>query len=444
MVGGGRTRETGGVRPDETSDAVPRWPWAGRPWLIDVFVVVLVAGPAFAPIPFAEMRPSSPLAFVLVLLPALALPLRRRWPRTVLAVCVAAWAVVLTLGTLSPGAAVAMVVATYGVAHRTPRRSSIIATTAAVLVILSTGVIVSLVTGMDTRVLQVALSLALAGALGDAARSRRAYVEAVVERARRAEETRESEASRRVTEERLRIARDLHDAVAHRISVISLNAGVATSMLETRPDRARDALATIRTASRDVLGEIGTMMSVLRAPDDAPVRIQPGLARVPEIVESVRVAGWDVVVRDEIGTDAEAAGIPLGVDIVAYRVVQEGLTNALKHGTTRRAHVLLRRDGEDLEVVVTNPIERVPEASAEDLPPSGFGLVGLRERVDAVRGTLEAGLAPGGYRLAARLPLTARTAPPARTPAHGETRTTPATPPAPTAPSSVPSPERAS
>jgi signal transduction histidine kinase len=128
---------------------------------------------------------------------------------------------------------------------------------------------------------------------------------------------------------------------------------------------------------------------------------------VPEIVESVRVAGWDVVVRDEIGTDAEAAGIPLGVDIVAYRVVQEGLTNALKHATTRRAHVLLCRDGDDLEVVVTNPVDRVPGATDGDLPPSGFGLVGLRERVDAVRGTLEAGLAPGGYRLAARLPLPA-------------------------------------
>ncbi|WZH36851.1 MAG: histidine kinase [Microbacterium enclense] len=422
------------MRPDETSEPVPRWPWAGRPWLIDLVVVVLVAGPAFAPLPFAEMRPSSPLAFALVLLPVLALPFRRRLPRTVLAVCVAAWAAALALGTLSPGGAVAMVVATYGVAHRTQRRPSIVATVAAVVAVLSTGVIVSLVTGVDTRVLQVALSLALAGALGDAARSRRAYVDAVVERARRAEETRESEARRRVTEERLRIARDLHDAVAHRISVISLNAGVATSTLETRPDRARDALATIRTASRDVLGEIGTMMSVLRAPDDAQVLVQPGLARVPEIVESVRVAGWDIVVRDEIGTDAEAAGIPLGVDIVAYRLVQEGLTNALKHGTTRRAHVLLRRDGEDLEVVVTNPIDRMPGPAGDDLPPSGFGLVGLRERVEAVKGTLEAGLAPGGYRLAARLPLPAPAGQPASRP-----RRSPETSPAP-----APSGEQAS
>jgi signal transduction histidine kinase len=228
----------------------------------------------------------------------------------------------------------------------------------------------------------------------------------VEERARRAEETREAEARRRVTEERLRIARDLHDAVAHRISVISLNAGVASSSLETRPEKARDALATIRTTSRDVLGEIGAMLSVLRAPDEAAVLEQPGLARVPEVVESVRVAGWDVVVRDEIGTDAEAPGIPIGIGIVAYRVVQEGLTNVVKHGTTRRAHVLMRRDGDVLEVVVTNPLDRLPEP-AEAPPTSGFGLIGLRERVDAVCGELDSGLAPGGFRLAARLPLPA-------------------------------------
>lgn len=97
--------------------------------------------------------------------------------------------------------------------------------------------------------------------------------------------------------------------------------------------------------------------------------------------------------------------MPLGVDIVAYRVVQEGLTNALKHGTARRVHVLLRRDGDALEVVVTNPLDHVPADAG--LPLSGFGLVGLRERVDSVGGVLEAGPAPGGFRLAARLPLAA-------------------------------------
>lgn len=378
-----------------------------RPWLVDLGFAFLIVGPAFAPIPVAEMRPSNVLALVLVVLPALVLPLRRVRPRLALAACVALYLGALSLGTLSPGATLAMIVAMYAVAQRTTRRISVPAALVAVVVTAGVSIAVMLATGMDTRFLQVALALALAGAVGDASRSRRAYVEAVEERARRAEETREAEARRRVTEERLRIARDLHDAVAHRISVISLNAGVASSALETRPERAQEALATIRTTSRDVLGEIGAMLSVLRAPDDAGDREQPGLARVSDIVESVRVGGWNVVVRDEIGTDAETVGIPMGIGIVAYRVVQEGLTNAMKHGSTRRAHVLLRRDGDVLEVVVTNPLDRVAESDEPPPPASGFGLIGLRERVEAVRGELVAGVAPGGFRLAARLPLPA-------------------------------------
>ena len=101
--------------------------------------------------------------------------------------------------------------------------------------------------------------------------------------------------------------------------------------------------------------------------------------------------------------DDPAQVLPLTIDIVAYRVVQEGLTNALKHGMGRRAHVLLRRDGDEVEIVITNPLDRAPETAS----PSGFGLVGLRERVESVGGHLDAGVAPGGYRLAARLPLTA-------------------------------------
>lgn len=394
-------RQTRTMASAPMTDTAPRLVPPVPRWAQDIVVAVLVIVPAFAPVPFPELRPSSPLVHALILLPAAVLPFRRRWPRTVLALCIALYVAALALGTLAPGAALAIAIAAYGVADRVTRRTAAPVGVAAVAGLTAAGIVVTLTTGMDTRYLQVGLAVALAGALGDAARSRRAYVEAVIERARRAEQTREAEAHRRVTEERLRIARDLHDAVAHQISVISLNAGVATSALETRPERAREALATIRTASREVLGEIGSMLTVLRTPDEVGVREQPGLARLSDIVESVRVAGWDVVVRDEI--DLDTTVLPLGVDIVAYRVVQEGLTNALKHGTARRAHVLLRRDGDDLEVVVTNPWERASEP--HDLPPSGFGLVGLHERVDSVGGALEAGPAPGGYRLAARLPL---------------------------------------
>ncbi|MCT2086033.1 sensor histidine kinase [Microbacterium enclense] len=399
------------MRAVPTIEAAPR-PLPTPPrWVRDIVVAVLVIVPAFAPVPFPELRPSGALVYAFALLPAAVLPFRRRWPRSALAVCIALYVAALALGTLAPGAALAVVIAAYGVPDRLDRRAAAPVSIAAVAVVVTASVVVELTTGMDTRFLQIGLSVALAGALGDATRSRRAYVLAVIERARRAEQTREAEASRRVTEERLRIARDLHDAVAHQISVISLNAGVASSALESRPGRAREALATIRTASRDVLGEIGSMLTVLRTPDELDAREQPGLARLGDIVESVRVAGWDVVVRDE--RDEEP--LPLGVDIVAYRVVQEGLTNALKHGAARRVHVLLRRDEDCLEIVVTNPLDRIP--SDPDLPPSGFGLLGLRERVDSVGGGLEAGPAPGGFRLAARLPLSPH--PPQARPAPG-------------------------
>ncbi|SIR64481.1 Signal transduction histidine kinase [Microbacterium sp. RURRCA19A] len=393
-------RQTGTMPPLPTIDTAPHLLPSVPRWVRDVVVAVLVIVPAFAPVPFPELRPSSPFVYVLAVLPAAVLPFRRRWPRSALAACIGLYVAALVLGTLSPGAALAVVIAAFGVPDRLDRRAAAPVSIAAVGVVVASSIVVELTTGMDTRFLQIGLSVALAGAIGDATRSRRAYVVAVIERARRAEQTREAEASRRVTEERLRIARDLHDAVAHQISVISLNAGVASSALETRPERAREALATIRTASRDVLGEIGSMLTILRTPDEVGIREQPGLARLADVVESVRVAGWDVVVRDE--RDGEP--VPLGVDIVAYRVVQEGLTNALKHGTARRVHVLLRRDGDDLEVVVTNPLDRIPPDP--ELPPSGFGLVGLRERVESVGGALEAGPAPGGFRLAARLPLT--------------------------------------
>lgn len=401
MVRRSRARQTGTMRPDPTTDSAPRLIPAGRAWLLDVVAAILVVAPVFAPVPFPELRPSSPLVYAIAIVPALLLPLRRRWPRTVLLACIALYVTALVLGTLLPGVALSMVIASYGMADRLTRREAAPVAIPVVVGLVGVSIVLELTTGLDTRFLQVGLLVTLAGALGDAARSRRAYVEAVIERARRAEQTREAEARRRVTEERLRIARDLHDAVAHRISVISLNAGVASSTLETRPERAREALATIRTASRDVLSEIGSLLTVLRAPDESAPREQPGLARLADVVESVRVAGWDVVVRDELDRDDPADALPLSVDIVAYRVVQEGLTNALKHGTARRAHVLLRRDGDEIEIVVTNPLDRTPETES----PSGFGLVGLRERVESVGGHLDAGLAPGGYRLAARLPL---------------------------------------
>ncbi|ROS54111.1 sensor histidine kinase [Frigoribacterium sp. PhB24] len=377
----------------------PRVPW----WLGDTLAAVLVVGAAFAPFPVAGFRPTSGLAVAVVLTPVVLLPFRRRRPVTVLAAVVGLFGIGALLGTLAPGVVLAVGIAVFAVAARTPRRRTIVVTAAAAAAVVLLSLLAALGGVSDPRIVQFALLIAFAAAAGDASRSRREYIDAVTERAERAERTREAEASRRVAEERLRIARDLHDAVAHQISVISLNAGVASSAIETRPEKAVTALATIRRASRTVLGEIGDLLEVLRAGDsDRAPSPQPGLARLDELVAGFADAGLVVGTRVE-GPLASVSG---AVDLVAYRVVQEGLTNASKHGAEHRAHVLIAIDDHEVSVVVTNPVPALRAEPDPDDVRGGHGLLGLRERVASVRGVVETGPTPGGFRLAAVLPVT--------------------------------------
>ncbi|MFV2086243.1 sensor histidine kinase [Micromonospora sp. LOL_021] len=344
----------------------------------------------------------------LVIVPAVLLPARRRWPVPVLAGCVAIYGVAASAGTLAPGVVIASSAAVFHVANRMDRRTTFAVTSVAVVATAVLSLLAAIQSVADPRALQFSVTIAFAAAAGDATRSRREYLLAIIERAERAEQTRESEARRRVTEERLRIARDLHDVVAHQISVISLNAGVASSALQTRPDRAQQALGVIRGAARTVLTEIGDLLRVLRTEDDDPATgaataPQPGMRRLDQLVAGFTRAGLNVSLR----TEGDLSVVSGAVDVVAYRVVQEGLTNAHKHGAEHRAHVLIEVDADRIRVVVTNPVSG---RSSDDrpevpVPSSGHGLVGLRERVASVRGVVETGLSPGGYRLAATLPL---------------------------------------
>jgi signal transduction histidine kinase len=343
----------------------------------------------------------------LVVAPAVILPLRRRWPIPVLAACVAIFALAAFTGMVWPGIVLAIAIAMFGVGNRSARRTTRITASVTIIVVVLINVLASLGSVFDPRVITVAVTVAFAAAAGDGARSGREYIVAITERAERAEETRESEARRRVSEERLRIARDLHDAVAHQIAVISLNAGVASSAIDSRPDAAREAVRTIGNAARTVLGEIGSLLEVLRTEDDAGDRAlspQPGLDRLDELVGQFAGAGLAVTVR----TEGDPSQVDGAVGIAAYRVIQEGLTNAHKHGAESRAHVLIHVDDEALKIVVTNPViaERTQGESG-----SGLGLVGLRERVAAVRGVVETGPTPGGWRIAATLPLTKESRP---------------------------------
>ncbi|WP_051208457.1 sensor histidine kinase [Propionicicella superfundia] len=375
-------------------------------WLGDVVAAVLIVSAAFVPFPGDELRPGRWEATVLVIAPAAVLPLRRRRPVPVLAACLVLYGSSSLAGTLSPGAALAVAIAMFGVANRSTRRATVIIGGVAVTVVFLLSMPAALGNLLDPRAFQFVLAVAFAAAAGDGARSRRAYVEAITERAERAERTRESEARRRVTEERLRIARDLHDTVAHQIAVISLNAGVASSALDSNPDRARAALGTIRQAARTVLGEIGDLLSMLRADDPQTAAVpQYGLEHVDTLLEQFRASGLDVRMRVE-GDLGQVTGT---VGHVAYRTIQEALTNAHKHGAGHQAHLLLCVAGDTVRIVVSNPVADGGATAEHTARPgasgAGVGLVGLRERIASVRGTVQAGSAPGGWKVAATIPL---------------------------------------
>ncbi|WP_444546063.1 sensor histidine kinase [Virgisporangium aurantiacum] len=237
---------------------------------------------------------------------------------------------------------------------------------------------------------------AAAVAFGDATRSRRAYIVEVEDRARRAEETREEEARRRVAEERLRIARELHDIVAHHIAVINVHAGAATHVLPTQPEAAGPALAHIRRASDTVLKELASVVGVLRSSDDIDVDTEPtrGLARLSELLDGFAAAGLKVEHRRN-GASRE---LPAVVDLAAYRIIQEALTNAQKHGSgVAQLTVTYTPAAVQIDVTngITNPVTD-PAARRRPRKGSGYGLVGMRERAAAANGTVSAGVQPGG------------------------------------------------
>jgi signal transduction histidine kinase len=190
-----------------------------------------------------------------------------------------------------------------------------------------------------------------------------------------------------VIEERLHIARDVHDLVAHHVAVVNVQAGVATHLLRDQPDVAAAALDHVRTASGAILDELGTLLGVLRGSGDPapPTEPTPGLADLQRLLDSIAVAGLEVD-REVVGSPRP---LPSAVDVSAYRIVQEALTNARRHGTGRATLTLGYETGR-LRIEVRN-------GCAGDRPAgAGHGLLGMRERVVAVGGRLAAGPAPGG------------------------------------------------
>ena len=345
----------------------------------------------------------TPARYVLTL-PALAqtIPLaaRRRAPVAVFLWTAAALVAVRfpPIGVDEPplGSMLAFFVALYTLAANEPRRRSI-------PVVTSVGVLMvaALSWGQDaSSLLWASITFALLGSfgwwLGDAFRQRRAEVRELGQRATRLEAEREAAAET----ERSRIARELHDVVAHSMSVMVVQASAARRLGPGEEARAQEALRSIEESGRDALAEMRRLVGILRHDgSDAPLAPQPGLGQIDTLVRQAREAGLSVHLELRPGPRP----LPPGIDLSAYRIVQEALTNTLRHAGAQHLWISLRWGPEALDLEVRDDGRGVPDAAAGG---HGHGLIGMRERASFFGGQLETGPgAPGGYVVRARLPL---------------------------------------
>ncbi|WP_438827401.1 sensor histidine kinase [Streptomyces otsuchiensis] len=345
------------------------------------------------------------LGWALLVVAVVPLVWRLVHPLVVLALMVASVGPYHALDYAHAAAVPASVVAVYSVAVLGPRRRTVLAGGA----VIGTAVTIMLVIDADggLAMFQTAGWVLVVLVFGETMRIQREYVAAVTERAERAERTREEEAARRVAEERLRIARDLHDLLAHSITLIGVQTAVASHVLIADPDRLdrpalAEALDGIADTCRDARTELRRTLEVLRAgePEQGPL---PGSAGLPDLVRAAESAGAAV----ELAVPEAPPSLPPAVDAAVYRIVQESLTNAVRHaGPSVRVRVRVGVDqapeGAVVRVVVTDfGGARPPTAEA------GFGIVGMRERVRSVGGTLTAAPRRGGpgFEVTAELPM---------------------------------------
>jgi signal transduction histidine kinase len=378
---------------------------AAGPWALDGLLAVATAAAGVTllatVLPFDPGSPRSLVAYLLVLAHTLPIAVRRRWPLPVLAAGLATGAAFAALGLNLVALTFALLIYVYTVAARCPRRVSLagLAATEALLVLVWLARPRSI--GDGGSLVLDGLILAAAWWLGDGARRRQEAIDTAQRRAAELEAAREELARRAVTEERLRIARELHDVVAHSMSIIAVQSGVGVHVLDSQPEEARKALVAVEATSRQALVEMRRLLGVLRQEDGARGSLAPapGLAEVEALAAEVARAGVRVEVRIE-GTPPD---LPAGLDLSAYRIVQEALTNVVRHAGPATARVAVRHAPGRVEIEV---VDDGRGAGPGDPGRGGHGIAGMRERAALYGGTLEAGPQPGGgFRVAATLPV---------------------------------------
>jgi signal transduction histidine kinase len=352
-----------------------------------------------------DWRPLDPLGYALLVAGPLFLLLRRRWPARVLTATLACGLVYAARTYPEGPSQLGIYPALWTVALTLPRRTAWVAASGTAVAAAGAELFLYGSTMFDGEPLYAAVTVFAAMWWGEAVRARRAYVAELRDRAERAERTREEEARRRVDEERMRIARELHDVVSHTIGVISVQAGVASHLLERRPDKAAESLAAIRQASDEALGELHAMLGVLRDGDGggdggrAPLSPAPGLGELDALVAQAAGAGVEV----RVSVKGEPRRLPPAVDLACYRVVQESLTNVVRHARASRAEITVTHADGRVTVEVTDDGRAGRNGHGTG---SGQGILGMRERARALGGSLEAGPRPGGgFRVLATLPV---------------------------------------
>lgn len=333
----------------------------------------------------------------LAIVACLPLLVRRRHPLRVLAITVTV--LIIQVAAYDLFAPLPAGIALFTVASELDRRESLRAGIAT-LVVITPALLFSGGWTHTVKLVGPLLAFAVAWLIGDSIGTRRRYVAALEDRAERLEREREAEAARAVAEEQARIARELHDVIAHTLSVIVVQAAAARDVFAARPERAREALEAIERSGRAALGELRQLLGSVRG-EELTFAPPPRLADLDHLVQELRQSGLPVSVRVE----GHPAALPEAVDLSAYRVVQEALTNTLKHARASQAEVAVRWGEDALEVEV-----RDDGVGSTGSNGSGHGIVGMQERLALLGGTLVAGPATeGGFMVLARFPLASTT-----------------------------------